>query len=199
MILALLGPSGVGKTEIRARLLGLDQGFVLVPAWTTRPARPTEIDRVHVSEAAFDVGYSEETFLPVNVLYGARYATPKAPIWEALASGHSPLLDWPLDRLGDLQASFPDKVFSVYLRPPSLLELAHRLSARDPSGERFRRGVAEIERFDGERMFNLVDLVVTSEHGHLDAIARRIHAAFRLATASRKEPEPRTSDERAAD
>lgn len=179
-ILAILGPSGVGKSSTRAQLQRLDPRFTVISAWTTRPPRSSDIDRVHVTEDEFDRAYSEETFLPVNGVYGARYATPKAPIWAALDRGDFPLIDWPVDLLPDLQRTFRQRVVSVYLKPPSAAELRRRLllDRRDADGERLRRGLRELAELPGRSLPEIVDAVVIARCGHQRLVADEIYRVF---------------------
>lgn len=127
-ILALLGPSGVGKTSLRRSLQQLDSRFVDIPAYTTRPQRSLEYDRVSVSAEEFTALENARAFLPTNELFGHRYATPRAPVQEALGKGLYPVLDWPIRLLSKLHEIFPYDVVAVYLTPPSIHELARRLS-----------------------------------------------------------------------
>lgn len=181
-ILALLGPSGVGKSSTRALLRSLDPRFTVIPAWTTRPPRDSDIDRVHVTDEEFERAYSKDDFLPVNEVYGARYATPKAPIWAALNRGDFPLLDWPIEFLGDLQRAFPTHTVSVYLRPPSSAELRRRLllDRRDLNGERLRRGLKELTDFRRLKMAKGVDAVILARRGQARRVAEEVYSAFIL-------------------
>ena len=179
-ILVLLGPSGVGKTDTRMRLHRMDPRFTIVPAWTTRSPRVSEIDRVHVSEEAFDQAYSTEEFLPMGVVGGARYATPKGSLRATLGRGDVPLLDWPLALLGQLRRCYAEPMMTVYLRPPTIKELERRLSLddRDRDGARLRGAVKELEDFDRRGLSSSVDMVVVAGRGRETEIVQAIHTAF---------------------
>lgn len=190
-ILALLGPSGVGKSSTRALLRGLDPRFTVIPAWTTRPRRDSDIDRVHVTDEEFDRAYSEDDFLPVNEVYGARYATPKAPIRTALNRGDFPLLDWPIELLGDLRKAFPARTVSVYLRPPSSAELRRRLllDRRDLDGERLRRGLKELAEFRRLNMATELDAIIIARRGQAGHVAKEIYSTFILKSGGAGDPD----------
>lgn len=180
LILAILGPSGVGKSTTRARLHRLDQRFKVIRAWTTRTARESDIDRLYVSDDEFDRVYTPDAFLPVNAIYGARYATPKAPIRAALERGEFPLIDWPVELLGSLHEGFSGQTMSVYLRPPSIDELKRRLArdGRDPDGERLRRALQELAAFEAPNFAEKVDLALTTHRGGEARIAHDIYTPF---------------------
>lgn len=187
-ILAILGPSGVGKTTIRGRLQSLDSRYCNVAAMTTRQYRATDPDRICVSDAEFDRLYNRSEFLPANEVYGARYATPKAPIFDALNRGRLPLLDWPLSKLGELSREFEGDLFSVYLLPPSIEELEQRLSndSRDNGTSRFQSGRTEVREYYSHRNRKFIDLETVVPRNEAQSVAMTIHSVFTSAIEAKK-------------
>ena len=90
--LLLLGVSGVGKTSIIKELLKLDDRFIYISPWITRPLRAGETDKVSVTEEDLQRLLSAGEILAVNDIYGIRYGTPKQPIKDAFEQGQFPLL-----------------------------------------------------------------------------------------------------------
>jgi guanylate kinase len=176
----LLGPSGVGKTTTRRILQGIDPRFVVIPAWTTRPARPNDVDRIHVTEEQFTREVQSDSFLPANVVFGARYATPRAPITEALAAGQLPVMDWPVSLLGELRAALDVRLFCVYIKPPSIHELRRRLGLDDRAADTSRLGLAmeELIAIDRTGLPCGIDFAVTSTEGNASVAASNIYEAF---------------------
>ena len=178
--LLLLGPSGVGKSRIMRVLGEMDGRYAYISPYTNRRLRDGETDKVYVSDANMDRMTAAGEFLVVNELFGYRYATPRRDIFEALAAGNFPLLDWPVDRLGVMQEAFGGQLFAVYVEPPSLEVLAERLKSdgRDKNGGRLRSSTVELERYRLGEFDKLCDLKIESTEGHVEQIAATIHDAY---------------------
>lgn len=151
----LSSPSGAGKTTISRMLLEGDEEIKLSVSATTRPPRPGEIDGVHyhfVSDAEFDRMVEEDDFYEWAHVFGHRYGTPKGHIRNALKDGQDFLFD--IDWQGTQQLYQKDKqdVVSVFILPPSLPELRHRLESRaqdsaDVIDSRMERARGEISHW----------------------------------------------------
>jgi guanylate kinase len=118
--LLLLGPSGVGKSTIIEELCRIDKRFVYISPYTTRPLREGEKNKISISGEQMDEMWSRRELLVINKLYGIRYATPRLPIEEALASEGFPVLDWPVSRIEVMNQAFPNQLYvkleeSLYL------------------------------------------------------------------------------------
>ena len=155
LLFILSSPSGAGKTTLSRMLLEADPAIELSISATTRPARPGEQDGVHyhfVTEAEFDRMIEEDGFYEWAEVCGYRYGTPKGAIREGLKAGRDYLFD--IDWQGTQQLYQKDQqdVVSVFILPPSLPELRHRLEARaqDSRGvidARMERARAEISHW----------------------------------------------------
>jgi len=179
-VLAVLGPSGCGKTETRMRLLGRDSRFRIIPAFTTRSLREDETDRVKITAQEFNTLLSGGDLIAVRELYGAHYGTSLNLVRKAIADGNLPLLDWPIASFEELIQHFADDLFTLYLRPPSISELAERLSrdGRDPTGARLEAAIHEAEYVEASGLLGRMDQVLLSLENEQDAIAEAVYRHF---------------------
>jgi guanylate kinase len=138
LMFVLSSPSGAGKTTISHMLLADDQEIKLSVSVTTRPMRVGErdgIDYHFVDDAEFDRMVDDDDFYEWAHVFGHRYGTPKGHIRAALKEGQDFLFD--IDWQGTQQLYQKDRqdVVSVFILPPSLVELRHRLEVRAQDSE----------------------------------------------------------------
>src|SRR3954469_8205837 len=129
MLLVLAGPSGVGTGTIVERLLARVPGVWESVSYTTRPARPGEVDGVDyhfVSRAEFEALRDGGGFLEWFEVFGDLKGTPRGPVEERLATGADVLLEIDVQGALAVRQVFPDAVL-VFVKPPSLDELRRRL------------------------------------------------------------------------
>lgn len=177
----LLGPSGVGKSAVIDELSKLDDRFVYICPYMTRPLREGEKNKVSVSRSQMDEMSQRGDLLVVNELFGGiLYGTPRLPIEEALSAGRFPVLDWPIDRLGIMQQAFVGQLFTVYISPPSLEVLRQRLGkdGRDADGARFAGAQKELERFWALGYVGDYDYEIVSQDGQISQVAQAIFTHF---------------------
>lgn len=137
-LLVISGPSGAGKTSVAAGLLDLTPGLILSVSATTRTPRPAERDGVDyrfVSEEEFDRLEAEGAFLESAEVHGARYGTLRASVEEAIAAGHTVLLEIDVQGTRAIRAQMPDAV-TVFIEPPSMEVLRERLASRKTESAR---------------------------------------------------------------
>lgn len=128
----LSGPSGAGKSTVIRPLLALRPNVTFSVSCTTRAPRPGEVDGRDyrfVTAEGFDELVADGAFLEWAAVFGHRYGTLAAPIDEALSAGSDALLEIDVQGAATVRARRPDAIL-VFLRPPSLEELARRLRAR---------------------------------------------------------------------
>lgn len=173
----LLGPSGVGKSEIIRGLLSQHEGMYDYPGpYITRDLREGETDKNTVSDSEFDVLVGRGEITVVNELYGVRYGTPLSRILDILNQGQTPVLDWPLHNVNKIR--HPDySVTTIYIAPSNVTEWLSRAErAGRQQEERVEVGKAELElMFDRDFEHPDVDFVVSNPEGLVEQAIRRVH------------------------
>lgn len=118
--------------------------------------------------------------LVINQFYGIRYATPRLPIVQALASGKFPVLDWPISRIQIMVRAFPNQLYSVYLSPPSIEILRKRLAldGRDMDGSRLQSAREELEAYWSSQYVGMYDFETVTEENQTLQVATSIYSAY---------------------
>lgn len=149
-------PSGAGKTSLVAALVQDHPDPLRVSvSHTTRPMRPGEVDGINyhfVSREEFISMRENDEFLESAEVFGNLYGTSRKWVQELLDAGVDVILE--IDWQGAAQVRDriqPNK--SIFILPPSLECLRHRLTGRGQDGEevieqRMREARAEISHFD---------------------------------------------------
>jgi guanylate kinase len=133
LMLVLSSPSGAGKTTLSRRLLQEDRDIDLSISVTTRKPRPGEIDGHDyrfVDHATFDAMTKDDKLLEWAEVFGNRYGTPRVPVMTSLQSGRDVLFDIDWQGTQQLNEKARDDVVSIFVLPPSVVELERRLSMR---------------------------------------------------------------------
>lgn len=155
LMFILSSPSGAGKTTISHKLLGADDEIRLSVSATTRPKRPGEVDGIDyhfVSDEKFDRMVEEDDFYEWAEVFGNKYGTPKGYIRKGLKQGEDFLFDIDWQGTQQLKQKDDQDVVTVFILPPSLTELRHRLETRAQDSEdvidrRMDRARAEISHW----------------------------------------------------
>lgn len=132
-ILVLSGPSGAGKSTLLKKIMNDIGECYFSISTTTRPIREGEVDGkdyhfVKVEEFKKDI--KDDLFLEYASVHGNYYGTSLKPVKKALGEKKLVIFDIDvqgneavLNRLGGLTTS-------VFISPPTLSELKHRLELR---------------------------------------------------------------------
>jgi len=137
-ILVLSGPSGAGKSTLLNEVINDVGECYFSISTTTRPMREGEVEGVHyyfVDEEEFKKDIEQEMFLEYAHVHGNYYGTSLKPVKKALKEGKLVIFDIDVqgntvvtNRLGDITTS-------VFISPPTLSELKHRLQARQTDSQ----------------------------------------------------------------
>lgn len=188
LCLILSAPSGAGKTAIADALIAIEPDLGRSVSVTTRAPRGNEIDGVHYhffTEAQFVEAEKAGNLLEsARVLQGTHaYGTPRAPVEQALAGGRDLVfdIDWQGHRA--LRQKLPNDVVSVFILPPSLVDLEVRLRKRagDNESEIARRMVVARDEISHWAEFDHV--VINDDLATATGAVRAILLASRLTTA----------------
>ena len=136
-------------------LLDADKDVTMSISATTRPKRPGEQDDVDyhfVDEDGFDSMIDDGEFVEWAPVFGFRYGTPKAPVKDALRKGRDILFDIDWQGARQLEPDFGEHLVTIFLLPPSMAELEHRLHTRGQDSDaviadRMRRAADEIDHW----------------------------------------------------
>jgi guanylate kinase len=130
-------PSGGGKTSLIKELLEAEPELRLSVSYTTRPARPGEVDGrdYHfVTLPIFERMLEAGEFLESAVIYGNSYGTSQKWIERERGEGRDVLLE--IDWQGAQQVRrLMRQVVSVFILPPSPAVLESRLRGRGQDSE----------------------------------------------------------------
>lgn len=125
-------PSGAGKTSIVNAALAADSDTTVSVSHTTRPARGGEVN----GDNYFFVGDDEFTqmiengeFLEHANVFGKRYGTSKAEVERKRSAGKNVILEIDWQGAQQVREVLPEAT-SIFILPPSVEELAQRLTTR---------------------------------------------------------------------
>ncbi|MDR0891166.1 MAG: guanylate kinase [Mediterranea sp.] len=127
-------PSGSGKSTIINYLLTQPLNLAFSISATSRPPRGTERDGVEyffLTPDEFRRRIEADEFLEYEEVYQDRYyGTLKAQVEKQLAAGQNVVFD--VDVIGgcNIKKYYADRALSLFIQPPSIEELRHRLTGR---------------------------------------------------------------------
>lgn len=125
-------PSGAGKTSLVNALLGINKSIDLSVSYTSRPARPGEIngqDYHFVSRDTFLEMIKHGDFVESAEVYGNLYGTSQSWITKEMKAGRDILLEIDWQGAAQVRIKFPDCI-SIFILPPSIQALETRLTGR---------------------------------------------------------------------
>lgn len=149
-------PSGTGKGTIVSEILKSDPTIYFSVSATTRAPREGEKDGVNyffISREEFLGLIKTGGMLEHTEFCGNLYGTPKKAVYDKLDAGRDVILEIETVGAMNVKAVCPDAV-SIFILPPSLSELRHRLQTRGTDSEeviarRVAEARAEIEKSKG--------------------------------------------------
>ena len=129
----LSAPSGAGKTTILKKVMAQVAGLVFSVSHTTRSPRSGEqngVDYFFVSVAEFLEMRKQDLFLEWAEVHGNFYGTSRPAVLQQLQQGQDVVLDIDVQGAGIIRKSKAVAAVSVFVAPPSLVELERRLRGR---------------------------------------------------------------------
>lgn len=133
----IAAPSGAGKSSIVRALLARDAGLSLSVSYTSRPARPGEVDGrdYHfISAGEFEAMVAAGDFFEYARVHGDWKGTGRQAVEPLLAAGRDVLLeiDWQGARL--VREKVPEAV-GIFILPPNRAALEERMRKRAQDSE----------------------------------------------------------------
>lgn len=149
--LVFSAPSGAGKTTLVRRLMADRADVAFSVSATNRPPRGTERDGVDyhfLTTEAFRNKVDRGEFLEWEEVYDGRmYGTLRAAVEQVWKAGQHVVFDVDVEGGIRLKEILGDHIRSVFVSPPSLAVLEHRLRHRaTDSEEEIIRRLAKAER-----------------------------------------------------
>jgi len=175
LLVAISGPSGVGKDSLVERIKARGAQFHFVVTATSRPPRPGErhgVDYFFVSPEEFTTMIENDELLEYAVVYGQHKGVPKQQIREAFASGKDVVMRLDVQGAATIKSLIPEAVL-IFLSAASEEELLERLSKRrTESGVQLQRRI-ETARQEMKRLEEF-DYVITNGQCQLDIAADQV-------------------------
>ena len=157
-LIVISGPSGIGKTTIRERLVKENDDFWYSISMTTRKPRKIEktnryeqngIDYYFVDEDEFISNIKENNFLEYAEVYkDLYYGTLKDIVFKKLDEGINVILEIDVNGAKQVRKNYKNALL-IFIKPRSLEELEYRLRNRrtdteDAIKERLEKAIYEI-------------------------------------------------------
>jgi guanylate kinase len=177
-LIVFSAPSGTGKSTVAKLVMERLGSLEFSVSATTRPMRAGERDGVDyhfLAREEFEKKIAENGFIEHEFFFGNFYGTLLDKTSEAIEAGRNLLFDLDVKGALNLKRIFGERALLVFLKPPSMEELARRLQARESESAealktRLERAEMELSHADE---FDFV--VVNDDLGRtVDAVATRI-------------------------
>lgn len=188
-VFVVSAPSGAGKSTLTQRLVATDPNLSFSISFTTRRARPGEVDGqdyFFVDDARFDDMVGADGFVEWVEVYGHRYGTGRAWLEGQLATGKDVLLDIETTGALNLRRAIPDARM-IFILPPSVQALEHRLRSRGKDSDEQIRIRLRHARHEME-LYHAYDFLVLNED--LEIAYRQFESIILATRASRERMAP---------
>ena len=180
LLVVISGPSGVGKDAVLERMRSSNVPYHFAVTATARPKRDSEVDGldyIFVEGDEFQSMIRNDELLEWAEVYGNPYGVPKSPVRDALARGQDVILKIDVQGADNIRRLVPGAVY-VFLAPPDMSELEHRLTRRRTESQetlKVRLATATKELEEAAKF----DYVVVNRTGRLDQAVEEINSIIR--------------------
>ena len=158
-LITISAPSGSGKTTLCKMLQDERSDISWSVSCTTRSPRPNEIDGIDYyfnSRDQFMKSIADDAFAEWEDVHGQYYGTLKLNLDTAIANNTILLLELDVKGSMSIVQLYPEQSFSIFILPPSIEHLRHRLRNRGTDTEsrinerlkRFEREMEYKSKFD---------------------------------------------------
>ena len=156
LLIVISSSSGTGKTTICKKLISSDKNLYLSISVTTRNKRDNEkegVDYFFKSKNDFLNLKKQDMFLENALVFDNHYGTLKNQVINKLKHGTDVIIDIDWQGTRQINKYMEGNVVKIFLLPPSLEELAKRLSDRGSESLeeikfRMSKAVKEIKHFE---------------------------------------------------
>lgn len=184
-LVVISAPSGSGKTTICRELQKRRPRWRFAVSCTTRPPRNYEnngYDYEFVSQEEFLRRVKSGELVEHEEVHGYLYGTPRSEIEWALENDEVLLLEVDVKGGISIKEAYPQNAITVFVKPPSLEELKHRLKHRGSESEeridkRMERVVMEMtyeDQYDvsvvNDNLGQTVDRIIRLIEDHKDTV-----------------------------
>ena len=156
ILFILSSPSGAGKSTLARRLMTWDKNISFSISATTRSPRVGELngrEYFFYSKEKFEEMISNGEMLEHASVFGNLYGSPREPVDVAINEGKDVIFD--IDWQGGQQlrnSGLSEDAVSIFILPPSILELQNRLKHRGKDTEtviesRMKKSLDEISHW----------------------------------------------------
>lgn len=185
-LFVISGPSGVGKSTIRERIINTHNNFWYSISMTTRAPREGEInekDYYFVTKEEFIKNIKEDNFFEYAEVYkDVFYGTPKNKVIEKLENGINVLLEIDVKGALNIKNKYHEAIL-IFIYPPSIEELKKRLLQRqtdnkDVIEERISKAQYEIsfkDRYDYMITNNNLEIAIKNIQSIIEKELKKKH------------------------
>jgi len=131
-------PSGTGKTTILKNIIAVMGNVAFSVSHTTRAPRSVEqdgVDYFFIDKETFAEMRRKEVFLEWAEVHGNLYGTSGRVVKEMIGKGVDLILDIDVQGARQVKEKLGSGAVFIFIAPPSLEELAHRLAGRSTESE----------------------------------------------------------------
>ena len=155
LLLILSSPSGAGKSTMTKRLRVWDPSIRFSVSATTRAPRAGEEDGKDYyfrSRDDFEKMVATGEMLEHAEVFGNFYGSPRGPVTENMNAGVDTLFDIDWQGGQQIKQAMGENVVSIFILPPSMAELEHRLRSRGQDSDeviagRMSKSLSEISHW----------------------------------------------------